>query len=112
VKAKGASPVLITPVARAQFNGGEVATQHINGVGANLPEIIRQVAAEQSVSLLDLTARTTERLRELGPNGWQAFHALGTDRTHTNDAGALVAAEFVRELLIEAGVEPLVSQLR
>jgi lysophospholipase L1-like esterase len=112
VKARGASPVLITPVARAQFNGGEVAVQHINGLGANLPDIIRQVAAEQSVPLLDLTARTSARLREVGPNGWQPFHALGTDATHTNDAGARVTAEFVRELLIEAGVEPLVRQLR
>jgi lysophospholipase L1-like esterase len=112
VKARGASPVLITPVARAQFNGGDVAVQHINGLGANLPDIIRQVAAEQSVPLLDLTARTSERLREVGPNGWQPFHALGTDATHTNDAGARVTAGFVRELLIQAGVEPLVRQLR
>jgi lysophospholipase L1-like esterase len=112
VKAKGASPVLITPVARAQFDGARVAVQHINGLGVDLPAIIRQVAAEHSVPLLDLTLRTSEWLRELGPNGWQPFHALGTDVTHTNDAGARVEAELVRELLVEAGVGPLVSRLR
>jgi lysophospholipase L1-like esterase len=112
VRAKGASPVLVTPVARAQFNGEQVAVQHVNGVGANLPEIIREVAVEQSVPLLDLTVRTSEWLREVGPNGWQPFHALGTDVTHTNDAGAQVEAQFVREHIIEADIEPLVSRLR
>jgi lysophospholipase L1-like esterase len=112
VKAQGASPVLVTPVARAQFNGNQVSTQHINGVGANLPQIIRQVGDEQSVPVLDMTVKTSEWLQESGPNGWQVFHALGTDVTHTNDAGALVEAGFVRDLIVEAGLEPLVSQLR
>ncbi|HTV20107.1 MAG TPA: GDSL-type esterase/lipase family protein [Polyangiaceae bacterium] len=112
VKAKGASPVLVTPVARAQFNAGQVSVQHINGLNANLPVIIRQVAAEQSVPLLDLTVSTSDWLREVGPNGWQPFHALGTDVTHTNDAGARVEAEFVRELIVEASIQPLVSRLR
>jgi len=112
VKAKGASPVLVTPVARAQFNGNQVSTQHVNGVEANLPQIIKQVATEQRVPVLDMTARTTDWLRQLGPNGWQAFHALGTDVTHTNDAGASVEAEFVRELMVEVPVQPLVAQLR
>jgi lysophospholipase L1-like esterase len=112
VKAKGASAVLVTPVSRAQFRGDQVAPQHINGLGANLPEIVRQVAVEQSVPLLDMTERTTEWLQEIGPNGWQAFHALGTDVTHTNDAGALVEAGYVRDLLVEAGVTPLVNLFR
>jgi lysophospholipase L1-like esterase len=112
VKAKGASPVLVTPVARAQFNGAGVATQHVNGVGANLPEIIRQVADEQSVPVLDMTVKTSQWLQEIGPNGWQVFHALGTDVTHTNDAGAAVEADFVRELIVEGGIAPLVRQFR
>lgn len=112
VEARGASPVLITPVARAQFAGNQVSPQHINGLGADLPQIIRQVAEQQSVPVLDMTAKTSEWLRENGPNGWRVFHALGTDATHTNDAGALAEAAFVRDLIIDAKLEPLVSRLR
>jgi lysophospholipase L1-like esterase len=112
VKAKGAIPVLVTPVARAQFNGKEVAPQHINSTGANLPEIVKQVATEQSVPVLDMTARTVQWLTELGPSGWKAFHALGTDATHTNPAGAAVEAGFVRDLIVQAKLTPLVDRLR
>ncbi len=112
VKAKSALPVLLTPVARAQFNGNAVSTQHVNGTGANLPQIVAQVAREQNVPLLDLTALTTQWLSEVGPNGWQAFHALGTDVTHTNDAGAAVEAGFVRDLLLGAQLDGLTSHLR
>jgi lysophospholipase L1-like esterase len=112
VKTKGALAVLITPVARAQFNGSDVAPQHINSTGANLPEIVKQVAAEQNVPMLDLTARTVEWLRDLGPSGWKAFHALGTDATHTNPAGAAVEAGFVRELIIQAKLTELENHLR
>lgn len=112
VKAKGAFPVLLSPVARAQFNGTTVARQHVNSTGANLPVIVAQVASEQSVPFLDLTARTTTWLTELGPNGWQAFHARGTDVTHTNDPGAAVEAGFVRDLIVQANLTSLTSHLR
>ena len=111
-KAKGAFPVLITPVARAQFNGTMVAPQHINGTGANLPMITKQVASEQNVPVLDLTARTVDWLTMLGPNGWQQYHALGTDVTHTNPAGADVEAGYVRDLIRAANLTALTAPMR
>jgi lysophospholipase L1-like esterase len=112
VKAKGAFPVLVTPVARAQFVGSVVGPQHINDTGANLPVIVKQVATEQNVPVLDMTARTVQWLTQLGPNGWQQYHALGTDVTHTNPAGAAVEAGFVRDLIVQANLTALVSRLR
>jgi lysophospholipase L1-like esterase len=112
VKDKGAIPLLFSPVSRAQFNGTAVSRQHVNSTGANLPQIVAQVAMEQNVAFFDLTAKTTEWLGELGPNGWQAFHARGTDVTHTNDAGALVEAGFVRDFIATAGIQPLADLLR
>jgi lysophospholipase L1-like esterase len=111
-KAKGAFPVLFTPVARAQFVGTTVAPQHINDTGANLPVIVKAVGTEQNVPVLDLTARTVQWLTELGPNGWQVFHALGTDVTHTNPAGAAVEAGFVHDLIVAAKLSVLVGHLR
>jgi lysophospholipase L1-like esterase len=112
VKAKGAFPVLITPVARATFSGNTVTTQHVNSTGADLPAIIKQVATEQNVPVLDLTARTVQWLTQLGPKGWQQYHALGTDATHTNPAGAAVEAGFVVDLIKAANISALVSRLR
>jgi lysophospholipase L1-like esterase len=112
VKAKGAFPVLITPVARATFSGNTVTTQHVNNTGADLPAIIKQVATEQNVPVLDMTARTVQWLTQLGPRGWQQYHALGTDATHTNPAGAAVEAGFVVELIKQANITALTSRLR
>ena len=110
VKAKGAFPVLMTPVARATFSGNTVTAQHINNTGANLPAIIKQVATEQNVPVLDMTARTVQWLTQLGPNGWQQYHALGTDATHTNPAGAAVEAGFVVDLIKQANLTALTSR--
>jgi len=112
VKAKAALPVLVTPVARATFSGSTLTPQHINSTGADLPAIVRQVAAEQNVPVLDLTARSITWLNQLGPNGWQAYHALGTDMTHTNPAGANVLAGFVVDLIKQANLTALVSRMR
>jgi lysophospholipase L1-like esterase len=112
VKAKGAFPVLITPVARATFSGNTVTTQHVNNTGADLPAIIKQVATEQNVPVLDMTARTVQWLTQLGPRGWQQYHALGTDATHTNPAGAAVEAGFVVELIKAANLTALTSRMR
>jgi lysophospholipase L1-like esterase len=112
VKAKNAFPVLITPVARATFSGSTVTAQHINNTGADLPAIVRQVGMEQNVPVLDMTARTVAWLMQLGPNGWQQYHALGTDQTHTNPAGAAVEAGFVVDLMKQANLTALVSRMR
>jgi hypothetical protein len=62
--------------------------------------------------MIDLLARTITWLNQLGPNGWQQYHALGTDMTHTNPAGALVEAGFVVDLLKQANLTTLTSKLR
>jgi lysophospholipase L1-like esterase len=112
VKAKGAFPVLITPVARATFSGNTVTAQHVNNTGADLPAIIRTVGMEQNVPVLDMTARTVQWLTQLGPRGWQQYHALGTDATHTNPAGAAVEAGFVVDLMKQANLTALVTRMR
>jgi lysophospholipase L1-like esterase len=112
VKAKNAFPVLITPVARATFSGNTVTAQHVNNTGADLPAIIRQIGTEQNVPVLDMTARTVQWLMQLGPQGWQQYHALGTDATHTNPAGAAVEAGFVVDLMKQANLTALVSRMR
>jgi lysophospholipase L1-like esterase len=92
-KAKGAKPVLVTPPARATFSGQTLTAQFVYAA-FTVGTAMKQVASEQNVPLIDLTAVTTDWYNKMGPNGWQAYHALGTDKTHTNRAGALAIAGF------------------
>jgi len=115
-KAKNAFPILVTPIARATFSGNTVTAQHQHtdsaGALVDLPAIIRQVGVDQNVPVIDLTAITTDWLTQVGPKGWQAYHALGTDATHTNRAGAAVNAGFVRDAMVSLNITPLKNFLR
>jgi len=97
-KAKGAHPVLISPPARATFSGSTLTAQFVYAWGSVQPAM-QQVATAQNVPYIDLTTTTTAWYNQLGPNGWQAYHALGTDPTHTNRAGALVIAGYVADAI-------------
>jgi DNA sulfur modification protein DndE len=109
LRARGAHPVLATPVVRCEWdNDGTLRDTH----GAYLAAV-RQVAAEEKVPLLDMEAATRRLLTECGPKESEklfliyrpgeepAFPEGRTDRTHFNAAGArrvaaLAAAEMKR----------------
>jgi lysophospholipase L1-like esterase len=105
-KAKGATPVLFSPPARATFSGGTLTDQ--SGLhGADM----QAVATAQNVAFVDLTSITTAWYNQLGSSGWQPYHALGTDMTHTNAAGALKIAGFVQAALKSQNI-PVAQYLR
>lgn len=112
-KAKGATPILMTPANRATFSGTTV-NPYTTG---NVPTIMKQIGAAQNVTLLDLTTRTTEWEQQLGPNGWHPYFAYDNstdtyDSTHFNQAGASIVAGFVRDLMQEANVPVLTNYMR
>lgn len=94
-KAKSVKPVLVTPPARATFSGQTLTAQFMYTTPLDVVAVMKQVATEQGVPLIDLTAITTNWYNQMGPNGWQRYHALGTDMTHTNRAGASAIAGFL-----------------
>ncbi len=89
-KAKGATPVLIAPPARATYSGGTLTDQSSLHTAD-----MQTVATAQNVAFINLTSITTDWYNQLGSSGWQQYHALGTDATHTNRAGADKIAGFV-----------------
>jgi lysophospholipase L1-like esterase len=99
-KAADVHIVLFTPISRA--NGGSLDSQHRSSGGANIPQIIREVAQSQSVPLVDLTTLTWNWLQTVD---WHDYFALGTDATHPNQAGAGVVAELVRDAIREQQLE-------
>jgi lysophospholipase L1-like esterase len=89
-RAKGVTPVLVSPPARATFSG-QTLTDQSSLHSADL----QAVATAQGVAYIDLTSITTAWYNQIGPKAWQQYHALGTDMTHTNAAGASKIAGFV-----------------
>jgi lysophospholipase L1-like esterase len=90
-KAAKAHMILVTPISRAS---GALATQHVNSVGANLPQIIRDLGQSEGVPVIDLTVTTYNWLQTID---WHDYFANGTDQTHTNPMGADIVSGFVRD---------------
>jgi len=103
VRDKKATPVLITPVARRKFDSaGTIQETH-----AVYAAIVRKVAAEQRVALVDLDKESQVLLQQLGPeNSKFLFDYLAPgehpnypqgreDDTHFNELGARKMAEIV-----------------
>jgi len=102
-KAKGAYPVIITPVTRMGFDkDGKQKETHIEYTAA-----CYEVAAAQNVPLIDLDKMSRALLQELGPENAKLLYmqiAPGEnpiypdgqkDNTHFNDFGARRIAELV-----------------
>lgn len=107
VRARQARPVLLTPVVRRRFDA-EGAFYDSHG---EYPDLVRAVAAEHDVPLLDLT-RTTEILLRahgeadsrhlflwLAPGEHPNYPDGIEDNTHFSPEGALAVARLVAEAL-------------
>ncbi|KUO07068.1 rhamnogalacturonan acetylesterase [Streptomyces sp. DSM 15324] len=98
-RAKGARPVLATPVERRRFDaGGNALPTH-----GEYPAAMRALAEEEGVALLDLQALSLALWQELGVEATKTyFNWTGTeqDNTHVNPPGAIAVARLAaRELL-------------
>lgn len=102
-KAKNAIPILITPVSRRKFNtAGQIEETHLI-----YSALVRDVAQEQQVQLIDLDKESQALFQELGrENSKLLFNQLKagenpnypegkTDNTHFNEMGARKIAEIV-----------------
>ena len=102
-RSKGAFPVLLTPVARRKFDSaGRVEETH-----AMYADLVRKVAAEQKVPLIDLDQHSQELLQAFGPENSRMLYNYLTpgehpnypqgkqDDTHFSELGARKMAELV-----------------
>ncbi|KRG69546.1 rhamnogalacturonan acetylesterase [Pseudoxanthomonas dokdonensis] len=62
VRDAGATPVLVTPLTRRQFEDGQLKDDLAPWV-----EVVREVAAQMQVPLLDLNARSRQLIQGMGP---------------------------------------------
>lgn len=106
-RAIGATPVLVTPLTRRQWdkeNPGKIKSSL-----APYAEDIRQIAREKNVPLIDLHARSIELCEQLGPEKCYEFSPTkvvnGTnvyDGTHLVGVGRVMFARLVVEELRKA----------
>ncbi len=120
VREKGATPILLTPVTRRNFDrDGNVIYKH--GV---YPAIVRDVAEENDVLLIDLKTKSRRIIKEHGEEeSKKIFVHLGpgehptrpdgvTDNTHFSEYGALKMAEAIVGEIRKSDLEPLVRHLK
>lgn len=106
-RAKGAIPILVTPICRRKFSEtGQWQPTH-----GDYPDAIRAVGNEMNMPVIDLQAKTKRVLHLLGPDksetlylhaspgAYSAYPQGVADNTHLNEAGARRVAE-----LFELGV--------
>ena len=120
VRSKGANPILCTSVARRKFDsisGNLIDTHPV------YPDIIRKVAAEMNVPLIDMQRKSekvllaygpvnsTKLFMHVAPGVWKAIPEGRIDDTHFVEAGALEMAKCFVEGLKELKIEPLTKNL-
>lgn len=105
-RAKGATPVLLTPIVRRHFIDGVLTDTH-----TDYPDAMRRVAAEEQVVLIDMEPATRQWVASLGDEASKAYYmwvAPGRcplypdgrqDDTHLNVRGAHTVARMVAEHL-------------
>ena len=95
---KGATPVLLTPVARRWFKGGKLD----RNCHTDYPAAMKQVAEEMGVTLLDITTPTLDWIESIGDEASKAYFMISTgkdDNTHTVASGARKVTEIVCDAL-------------
>lgn len=98
-RSKGATPILVTPLARRKFERGSKIDQLLDTHGA-YSIAVRELAKREQVGLIDLDALSTAWLRALGDEASKPFYMHVpeqnlTDDTHLQQRGATAVACLV-----------------
>lgn len=113
-KSKGAIPVLLTPVNRRKFDEQEnFIDQH-----GEYPVVVREVAKEYNVPLLDIHKKSLELFSKLGPEKTKELFLIGVpkgiykslpegkeDNTHFTHKGAVEIAKLVVDCIRESNLD-------
>lgn len=106
VRQKGANPVLLTPIVRRHWEGKTLLDSH-----GEYPEVMRRVAREEQVTLLEMEGETRRWLEELGDEASRDYFMWvepgicplypdgRKDDTHLNVRGAHVVSRMVARLV-------------
>ena len=118
-RGKGATPVLLSPIVKRQFNAAGV----LEDAHGAYPLVMRMVAKEMNVPFIDLQLMSEDLVMAAGPEGAKALYlwvAPGAstmypdgkqDDTHLSVAGATEIARLAARGLKQSGL-PIAAQVR
>lgn len=106
------NPILITPIVRRYFDKeGKITPKGCHDLGIapddstlNYVRVMKQVARQKKVPLVDLTALTKEFVETLGQEKTTRQIYVSTDGTHPQATGAACYAQLVAQNLKEQGL--------
>jgi exo-poly-alpha-galacturonosidase len=103
-RAMGAKPILVTSLVRRQWDAS--GSGKINSSLAPYAEVVKELAKEKNVPLIDLHARSKELCEQLGKEKCNEFSPMKDnnqiDNTHLNAKGSVIFGRIVFEELIKA----------
>lgn len=97
VRAKGAQPVLVTPLARNSWTPAGL----YNDLLADYAQAVQRLGQQTHTRVIDLHGSTMEQITRAGREDSKRWFYPG-DYTHANDFGAFAAAAFVAQALSPA----------
>jgi lysophospholipase L1-like esterase len=89
-RAKGATPVIVTPIPRNDWENGA-----IKRTPGSYPDWVMQVAHQEGIQYIDLNKKMSEKLDGLGEAQVTGTYFFAIDHTHTSAKGAMMAASLV-----------------
>jgi lysophospholipase L1-like esterase len=89
-KAKGATPIIVTPIPRNDWENGAIKRPP-----GSYPDWAMQVARQEKIMFIDLNKRMSEKLDGLGEAQVTGVYFFAPDHTHTSAKGAAMAASLV-----------------
>jgi lysophospholipase L1-like esterase len=118
-RAKGAEPVLLTPVTRRSFEDGKVVDTH-----AIYARAVREVAADTKTPLIDLDAASMAWLEKIGPADSRTYYMYtaasdrywrfpdgSNDDTHFSEMGARGVANLIADGLAKLNL-PIAKRVK
>ena len=110
VKAKGATPILATSVCRNMWDGNSISLEGRHDVrekvdpvnmpdGYDYPELMKEVATEENLYVLDMTTATKNYYETGGQSKVTPFFASG-DVSHTVESGAKANVQLFKQEVI------------
>lgn len=98
-RSKGANPLLLTPLVMRTFHEGNLIDNRLK----TYPGIIRKVAQEYNVPLIDVNLKMRDLVLWLGDEKSKDLY-VPDDDTHTREAGAKAVAGYIAEGLKNLGI--------
>lgn len=89
-QAKGATPIIVTPIPRNDWENGK-----IKRTPESYPAWALEIARQEKIMCIDLNKSLSEKLDELGESKVTGTYFYSHDHTHTSAEGAKLSASLV-----------------